>query len=213
MTPQIRFVPGHNEELAATAVWGSQVAQTFDDALYDGVTGYWYGKGPGLDRASDAIRHAQFIGTSRNGGVVAFVGDDPASKSSSIPNTSEQTLHDLGVPTLIPRDVADILALGRHGVTLSRISGLWTAMRIVTSVADGTMSVDLMTDEAPVVVPGIEWRGKPFVPTLTAIPGPRGRSRSRPKSWALDSSSPESTAISTTSTRPSHAPRRTGSGS
>lgn len=168
----IRFVPGHNEELAATAVWGSQVAQTFDDALYDGVTGYWYGKGPGLDRASDAIRHAQFIGTSRNGGVVAFVGDDPASKSSSIPNTSEQTLHDLGVPTLIPRDVADILALGRHGVTLSRISGLWTAMRIVTSVADGTMSVDLMTDEAPVVVPGIEWRGKPFVPTLTAIPGP-----------------------------------------
>jgi len=168
----IRLVPGHNEELAATAVWGSQVAQTFDDALFDGVTGYWYGKGPGLDRASDAIRHAQFIGTSRNGGVVAFVGDDPASKSSSIPNTSEQTLQDLGVPTLIPRDVADVLALGRHGVALSRISGLWTAMRIVTSVADGTMSVDLMADEVPIVVPEIEWRGKPFRPTLTAIPGP-----------------------------------------
>lgn len=171
-TAGIRFVPGHNEELAATAVWGSQVAQTFEDARYSGVTGYWYGKGPGLDRASDAIRHAQFVGTSRHGGVVAFVGDDPASKSSSIPNSSEHTLHDLGVPTLVPRDVEDILALGRHGVAMSRISGLWTAMRIVTSVADGTMSVHLNSEDAPVVVPQIEWQGKPFIPALTAIPGP-----------------------------------------
>lgn len=168
----IRFVPGHNEELAATAVWGSQVAQTFDDATHDGVTGYWYGKGPGLDRASDAIRHAQYIGTSRAGGVVAFVGDDPACKSSSIPNSSEQTLMDLGVPTVAPVDVADVLELGRHAVAMSRSSGLWSAIRIVTTVADGTMSVDLTADVPDVVIPELEWKGEPFVPTLNSIPCP-----------------------------------------
>jgi indolepyruvate ferredoxin oxidoreductase len=173
----LHHLPGHNEELAATAVWGTQAAQTFDDALYDGVTGYWYGKGPGLDRASDAIRHAQYVGTAPHGGVVAFVGDDPASKSSSIPNTSEQALQDLGLPTMMPRDVADILNLGQHAVALSRASGLWTAIRIVTSIADGTMSVTLNPEADRIHLPELEWRGKRFVPTLAAIPGPP---------WSLD---------------------------
>ncbi|GAB3201617.1 indolepyruvate ferredoxin oxidoreductase family protein [Nocardioides hungaricus] len=167
----VTHVPGHNEELAATAVWGSQAAMTFPDATHDGVVGVWYGKGPGLDRASDAIRHAQYIGTSRNGGVVAFVGDDPACKSSSIPNSSEQTLRDLGVPTLVPGHVGEILELGPHAVAMSRLSGLWTGVRIVTSVADGTRSI--VVGGAPaIVVPELEWRGRPFVPTLSAIPCP-----------------------------------------
>jgi len=96
----VRHLPALNEELAATAVYGSQAAQTFPDATYEGVLGVWYGKGPGLDRAADAIRHAQYVGTSRLGGAVAFVGDDPACKSSSIPSSSEQILADLGITTM-----------------------------------------------------------------------------------------------------------------
>lgn len=168
----VRHVPGHNEELAATAVWGSQAAQTFDDATHDGVLGVWYGKGPGLDRASDAIRHAQYIGTSRHGGVVALVGEDPACKSSSIPHSTENALRDIGLPTLFPGHVGDIVELGPHAVAMSRLSGLWSAMRIVTSVADGTRSVTVEDDAPPIVVPELEWRGELFVPTLNSIPCP-----------------------------------------
>ena len=125
---QFRIVvqPAVNEELAATAVMGSQLATTMDGFRHDGVVGIWYGKAPGLDRASDAIRHAVFAGTARHGGVVALVGDDPGAKSSTLPSSSGATLVDLNIPVLFPGDVQEAVELGRHAVALSRASGLWT---------------------------------------------------------------------------------------
>jgi len=169
---RVTHLPGHNEELAATSVYGTQMAQTFPDAVYEGVLGVWYGKGPGLDRAADAIRHGQYVGTSRKGGVLALVGDDPACKSSSIPNTSEHSLLDLGLPFLAPSSVADILELVPHGVALSRLSGLWTGVRIVTDVADGAAAVPGTLATPEIVPPEIRWQGVPFEPSLRGIPGP-----------------------------------------
>lgn len=169
---RVKHLPGHNEEIAATSVYGSQMAQTFPDPVYEGVLGVWYGKGPGLDRAADAIRHAQYVGTSRKGGVLAFVGDDPACKSSSIPSTSEHTLCDLGLPFLAPSSVGDVLDVVPHGVALSRFSGLWTGVRVVTDVADGTSAVPGPLAMPTIVVPEVHWKGRPFEPSLRGIPGP-----------------------------------------
>jgi indolepyruvate ferredoxin oxidoreductase len=138
----VRHEPGLNEELAATAVAGTQLARAVADLRPHGITGYWYGKAPGLDRATDAFRHANMMGTDPAGGAVAFVGDDPAAKSSSIPCSSEMALADLGMPTLVPADAADVLELGRHAVELSRASGLWTSLRIATVVADGAVTAN-----------------------------------------------------------------------
>ncbi len=136
------FEPGLNEEAAATAVQGTQLIHELD-AEVEGVVGYWYGKAPGLDRATDALRHANLMGTDPNGGAVAFVGDDPAAKSSSVPCSSEFALADLMMPVFYPCDAADVLELGRHAVAMSRASGLWSALKVVTSVADGLTTVDL----------------------------------------------------------------------
>ncbi len=138
--------PAVNEELAATSVMGSQLAMTLDDARYDGVVGIWYGKGPGFDRSSDAIRHAVFCGTSMHGGVVAVVGDDPAAKSSTLPSSSDATMVDLHMPILFPGDVQEALDLGRHAVALSRSCGLWAGVKLVTAVADGTGTVEVHPD-------------------------------------------------------------------
>ncbi|HEY0932300.1 MAG TPA: indolepyruvate ferredoxin oxidoreductase family protein [Trebonia sp.] len=135
--------PGLNEELAATAVSGTQLAGTIGTATHDGVTGVWYGKAPGLDRATDALRHANMIGTSPRGGAVALVGDDPAAKSSSLPSASEMALADLGLPTFFPADPAEVLQHGMHAIELSRASGLWTAIKVVTGVADGSATAAL----------------------------------------------------------------------
>ena len=110
--------PGVNEELAATAVMGSQLADSRPERTYDGVLGMWYGKAPGLDRANDAIRHGVFAGTARHGGVVAVVGDDPGAKSSTLPSSSDATLVDLHMPIIFPGDVQEALDLGRHSVAL-----------------------------------------------------------------------------------------------
>ncbi len=156
--------PGVNEELAATSVMGSQLAMTLDDARYDGVVGVWYGKGPGLDRASDAIRHAVFAGTSMHGGVVAVVGDDPAAKSSTLPSSSDATMVDLHMPILFPGDVQEALDLGRHAVALSRSCGLWAGLKLVTAVADGTGTVDVHPDRVRPTAPVVEVDGEPFHP-------------------------------------------------
>jgi TPP-dependent indolepyruvate ferredoxin oxidoreductase alpha subunit len=113
--------PGVNEELAATSVMGSQLASRVGTLTHDGVTGYWYGKSPGLDRASDAIRHANLIGTDPRGGAVAIVGDDPAGKSSSLACSSELALADLTIPTLYPADAQEVLDFGLHAPYLSRL--------------------------------------------------------------------------------------------
>ena len=141
--------PAVNEELAATSVMGTQLAAQVGSLNVDGVTGYWYGKGPGLDRASDAIRHANMIGTDPQGGAVAFVGDDPAAKSSSVTCYSEFALADLQVPTLYPADPQEVLDLGIHAAYLSRHSGLWSALKIVTAVADGACSAVVTPDAVP----------------------------------------------------------------
>ena len=160
--------PALNEELAATAVMGSQLSVTLDSCRYDGVLGVWYGKTPGLDRASDALRHALFAGTSSHGGAVALVGEDPSAKSSTLPSSCDATLIDLRLPTLFPADVQDALDLGRHAVAMSRASGLWSAIKVIEAVADGTGTVELHPDRIVPVLPVVE------------IDGPNGRMPYRP---------------------------------
>lgn len=138
----IVFQPGVNEELAATAVQGSQLAAASQECTVDGVIGFWYGKSPGLDRASDAFRHNVLMGVPANGGGLIFVGDDASAKSSTVPGASERLLADLGIPTLYPADPQQILDHGLHAAAMSRASGLWVALKISTDVADGSMGVD-----------------------------------------------------------------------
>ena len=152
--------PALNEEYAATAVMGSQLANARPDARYDGVVGLWYGKAPGVDRASDALRHAAFAGTWWRGGAVALVGDDPAAKSSTVPSSSAGTLADMNLPLLYPADPGEALDLGLHAVAMSRSTGLWVALKVVADVADGTATVDLDPDRVQPVVPLVE--GRPY---------------------------------------------------
>lgn len=165
---RVVFQPGLNEELAATAVAGSQLTATLDGQRQDGVVGMWYGKAPGLDRASDALRHANLMGASPTGGALALVGDDPAAKSSSVPSGSEFALADLALPILYPADAQDVLDLGLHGVALSRFSGLWAGMKVATAVADGACTVTVHPDRVMPVYPDREIDGAPFLHSVTA---------------------------------------------
>jgi indolepyruvate ferredoxin oxidoreductase len=162
-THDITFVPGLNEELAATSVWGSQAELPAGTPKYDGVVGVWYGKGPGLDRTTDAIRHANMYGANPRGGMLLLVGDDPASKSSTVPAVSERSLAALGIPVLFPRNAREIVTMAMHGVALSRASGCVVALKIVADVADGAWSVDPHDVDVDIVVPEVIWDGKPFV--------------------------------------------------
>ncbi|MHC1562267.1 indolepyruvate ferredoxin oxidoreductase family protein [Actinomycetospora sp. C-140] len=162
------FAAGLNEELALTAVEGTQLAAATGGLTRDGVVGYWYGKAPGLDRATDALRHANLTGTHPRGGAVAFVGDDPAAKSSSVPCASEAALADMAVPVLFPADSQDVLDLGRHAVALSRVSGLWTALKMVTAVADGSGTVEVDPDRLAIVTPDLTIDGREYVHTPSA---------------------------------------------
>ncbi|MFI6045247.1 indolepyruvate ferredoxin oxidoreductase family protein [Nocardia sp. NPDC051321] len=158
----ISFVPGLNEELAATSVWGSQADLPKGTATHDGVVGVWYGKGPGLDRATDALRHANMYGANANGGVLLLVGDDPASKSSTVPAVSERSLAAMNIPVLFPRNAREIITMGLHGVALSRASGCLVALKIVADVADGAWSVDGDAGDIDIIIPEITWEGRPF---------------------------------------------------
>ena len=154
--------PAVNEELAATSVMGSQLASGRPDAIYDGVVGIWYGKAPGLDRSCDALRHGVFAGSSPNGGAIVIVGDDPACKSSTMPSSSDATLVDLHMPILYPGTVAECLELGLHAVAMSRATGLWSSMKIVAAIADGTGMLDLPVFEDQLVIPVTEIDGQPW---------------------------------------------------
>ena len=160
--------PGLNEELAATAVAGSQLSMGQPDHTKDGVFALWYGKAPGLDRASDAFRHGNLMGTGPRSGVLVCVGDDPQAKSSSVPSSSEPTLFALAMPILTPADPQEILELGRHGFALSRASGLWVGMRIPATVADSTQSVELGATRVRPLAPDVEFNGAPFVHQVSA---------------------------------------------
>ena len=162
---QVKFLPGVNEDLGATAVFGSQLANLLPDPKYDGVLGIWYGKGPGVDRTGDAFRHANLTGVARHGGVLAVAGDDPASKSSTVPSASEVALFDAQMPILYPADVQGVLDLGLKGFALSRYSGLWVGLKLTTNVADEFSTAMVSPSRAEWVRPEFEFRGKPWQPT------------------------------------------------
>jgi indolepyruvate ferredoxin oxidoreductase len=172
--PQLHIVvqPNVNEELGATAVMGSQLAPGQPDARHDGVLGIWYGKAPGLDRAGDAIRHGVYAGASQHGGALVIVGDDPAAKSSTVPSSSDLALMDLHLPVFYPADVQEALDLGRHAIAMSRATGLWTSMKIVAAVADGSGTVDISPDRLQIVLPDMRIDGAPdvHVPDARLLP-------------------------------------------
>src|SRR3989475_2508091 len=159
---EVRFVNGVNEELAATAVFGSQLASILPAAKYDGVLGMWYGKGPGVDRSGDIFKHANYAGIGRWGGVLALAGDDPLSKSSTLPTHSEVAFYDAFFPTLFPGTVQEILDLGRYGFEMSRYSGLWVGFKIVTNVADEIGTAVVHRERLTIRDPGFTWEGKPW---------------------------------------------------
>lgn len=139
----IKFQPGVNEDLAATAVWGSQQVNLFEGGQYDGVFGMWYGKGPGVDRSMDAIKHANAAGTAKYGGVLAVAGDDHACKSSTLPHQSEHMFIGASIPVLCPSNVQEVLDLGIYGWELSRYCGSWVALKAVTENMDSAISAEI----------------------------------------------------------------------
>ncbi|ESQ79516.1 indolepyruvate ferredoxin oxidoreductase family protein [Asticcacaulis sp. YBE204] len=140
--------PAINEDLGATAVWGSQHVPLFEGARYDGVFGIWYGKGPGVDRSGDALKHANMAGVSEKGGVLAVVGDDHACKSSTLPNQSELAFIDAEMPTLVPSTIQEVLEFGVKGLAMSRFSGCWVALKTISDLMDASATVDLTLDYA-----------------------------------------------------------------
>src|SRR5439155_5843372 len=158
--------PGLNEELAATAVFGSQMSGLYPGPKYDGVLGIWYGKGPGVDRSGDAFKHASYAGTGRNGGVLALGGDDPSSKSSTLPSDSVPAFYDALMPILFPGNAQEVLDFGLHGFMLSRTSGLWAAMKITTNVADGTGTAEVSPDRISPIIPTVELDGRLYRPQI-----------------------------------------------
>jgi indolepyruvate ferredoxin oxidoreductase len=154
---RIRFHPAINEDLAATACQGTQQANTFPDPKHDGVFAIWYGKGPGLDRSIDAIRHANLGGTSRHGGVLAAVGDDPAMKSTDVPAASETMFADLHMPMLYPATVQEVLDYGLYGWAMSRFSGAWVGFKLTADTVDTAAVVDGDPHRVRIVTPNFEF--------------------------------------------------------
>jgi indolepyruvate ferredoxin oxidoreductase len=152
-THHVHFEPGINEDLAATAVWGSQQIDIVGGNKYDGVFALWYGKGPGVDRSSDVIKHANAAGTTKHGGVLMVGGDDHACKSSTLPHQSEYAYMDFMTPVLHPAGVQEILDYGMLGWAMSRYSGLWIALKIVSDTADSAASVVVDPNRAMPVLP------------------------------------------------------------
>jgi indolepyruvate ferredoxin oxidoreductase len=148
------FQPGVNEELGATAVWGTQQLDLFKEkAKYDGVFGIWYGKGPGVDRCIDVFKHANMAGTSQHGGVIAIAGDDHVSKSSTAPHQSDHVFKACGFPTFFPSSVQDILDMGLHAFAMSRFSGLWSGMKTIQEVVESASSVSVDPDRVNIILP------------------------------------------------------------
>lgn len=158
----ITHLPGQNEELAATALTGTQMLDNYPHPDVDGVVGYWYGKGPGLDRAGDALKHGNFAGTSKHGAVVVLSGEDHEAKSSTVPYQQEFAFEHHGIPVLYPATVSEFMTFGLHAAALSRYSGCWTAMKLVGPLCDGGESVDLAAARPNIILPELEIDGAPF---------------------------------------------------
>ena len=158
------FRPGVNEDLAATAIWGAQYVGVFPGAKVDGVFGIWYGKGPGVDRSGDPFRHANLAGTSPTGGVLALAGDDHGAKSSTVANYSDLNFVATTIPLLYPSNAQELLDLGLHGIAMSRYSGCWVGMKVVTDVVEGGGSVYVAPDSPRIVEPPAPAPGQPGAP-------------------------------------------------
>ena len=149
----IIFHPGLNEDLAATAIWGTQQAELRGEGKYDGVFGMWYGKGPGVDRSGDAFRHANHAGTSKHGGVIALMGDDHTCESSTTAHQSEWSFIDFMIPVLNPAGVQEILDYGIHAYALSRYAGVWVGVKCVKDNFESTSVVDGRVERVTTKIP------------------------------------------------------------
>ncbi|WP_292444331.1 indolepyruvate ferredoxin oxidoreductase family protein [Methylibium sp.] len=150
----IVFQPGVNEELAATAVWGTQQLDLYPQSKkFDGVFGLWYGKGPGVDRCSDVFKHANMAGTAKHGGVIAVAGDDHIAKSSTAAHQSDHIFKACGLPVFFPASAQEILDLGLHAFAMSRFSGVWAAMKTIQEIVESSASVSVDADRVNIVLP------------------------------------------------------------
>ncbi|HEY3181161.1 MAG TPA: indolepyruvate ferredoxin oxidoreductase family protein [Casimicrobiaceae bacterium] len=149
----IKFQPGLNEDLAATAIWGSQQLNLYPGAKVDGVFAMWYGKGPGVDRCGDVFKHANFAGTSKHGGVLVLAGDDHAAKSSTLPHQSDHQFSAAMIPVLYPSSVQEIIELGLHGWAMSRYSGCWVGFKCVSDTVESSASISIDPDDVKIIVP------------------------------------------------------------
>jgi indolepyruvate ferredoxin oxidoreductase len=149
----VLFQPGLNEDLAATALWGSQQAEMRGEGKYDGVFGMWYGKGPGVDRSGDVFRHANAAGSSKHGGVLVLMGDDHAAESSTVPHQSEFALLDAMMPILNPAGVQEILDYSLYGIALSRYAGTWVGVKCVHDNVESTAIIEAGPQRAQIVLP------------------------------------------------------------
>jgi indolepyruvate ferredoxin oxidoreductase len=149
----IKFQPGVNEDLAATAIWGTQQLNLSPGAKHDGVVGIWYGKGPGVDRSGDVLRHGNTAGSAKNGGVLCLAGDDHGAKSSTVPHQSDHAFMSALMPYLYPSSIHEIIQMGLLGIAMSRYSGCWVGMKVITETVETTAEIDLNDEMVPFVIP------------------------------------------------------------
>src|SRR4030081_434 len=149
----IVFPPATNEDLAATALSGSQQAELRGEGRFDGVFGLWYGKGPGVDRTGDVFRHANFAGTSKHGGVLALMGDDHTAESSTTAHQSEYHFIDVMIPILNPAGVQEIVDYGLYGWAMSRFCGTWVALKSMHETVESTAVIDGSLERVNIVIP------------------------------------------------------------
>ncbi|MGH7052769.1 MAG: indolepyruvate ferredoxin oxidoreductase family protein, partial [Stellaceae bacterium] len=150
---RIHFQPAINEEMAATAIWGSQQVGLFPGARHDGVFALWYGKGPGVDRSGDALKHGNAAGSARHGGVLLLAGDDHTCKSSTLAHQSEFAFIDALIPVLNPSGVQEMLDFGLLGWAMSRYSGCWVALKTIAETVDSSASVAIDPERVQIVLP------------------------------------------------------------
>jgi indolepyruvate ferredoxin oxidoreductase len=149
----ISFQPGLNEDIAATAIWGTQQLHLFPQPKFDGIFSMWYGKGPGVDRCGDVFKHANHAGTAKHGGVLLVAGDDPAARSSAVAHQSEHMFSACGIPVLAPADLQEYLDFGLHGWAMSRYSGCWVALKLTSDTAESSAVVDIDPDRMQFAIP------------------------------------------------------------
>jgi indolepyruvate ferredoxin oxidoreductase len=149
----VRFQPGVNEDMAATAIWGTQQVLLSEQATVDGVVGYWYGKGPGVDRCGDVFKHGNAAGTSAHGGVLCMAGDDHTAKSSTLPHQSDHAFIAAVMPVLYPSSIHEFTELGLFGIAMSRYSGAWVGYKVISDTVETSAVVSFADEQKTFVLP------------------------------------------------------------